>query len=160
MSNVLTLLTASALDRDPDAYLQEIWQKYFADVPRRNTVTIAYGKPWKRRLGCIRLSVDTTVSLITVNALLRHADVPVCVLITTIAHELAHYAHGFGSPLPRLHPHPHANGVVTRELDRRGLGEFRRQCEAWIDSQWFTFYERMQLASFPGLPVDPALASC
>lgn len=155
MPNSLPLLAASALDRDLDAFLQEIWRGHFADVPRMNTVSITYGKPWKRRLGCIRISLDTTLSVITINTLLRHTDVPVSVLMVTIAHELAHYSHGFGSPLPRLYKHPHANGVVTRELEKRGLGDVLQQCNAWINFSWFEFYETQRASGrLASLPTD------
>ncbi len=124
--------------------LDRIWQTYFSDIPRVNLVEIAYGQPWKRRLGLIRLSLDNTRTFIGVNALLRLPDVPDYVLLTTIAHEMAHYAHGFGSPLPRLFEHPHAGNVVQRELARRGLGEMAKQCDEWIDNEWFVFYDRQR----------------
>ncbi len=117
-----------------------------------NEVQIAYCHPWKSRLGLIRLSLDNTTSFIGVNALLQHRQVPECVLITTIAHELTHYAHGFGSPLPRLYKHPHANNVVNRELEQRGIGEYVHQSDAWIDKQWFAFYDRERKAGWTGIP--------
>lgn len=138
--------------RDPARYLDEIWQTYFADVPRLNQVDIAYCQPWKRRLGLIRLSLDNTLSFIGVNALLQLPCVPEYVLITTIAHELTHYAHGFGSPLPRLYEHPHANSVVKRELDRRGLGETLSLCDEWIDREWFSFYDKERESGWLHLP--------
>lgn len=124
--------------------LESIWQHYFPDIPRVNQVEIAYGQPWKRRLGLIRLSFDNTRTFIGVNSLLQQSQAPDCVLLTTIAHELTHYAHGFGSPLPRLFDHPHANNVVERELERRGLGQMARQCDEWIDNAWFAFYDTQQ----------------
>lgn len=127
--------------RNLNAYLESIWERYFVDVPHVNEVQIAYCKPWKNRLGLIRMSVDQTTSFIGVNALLRHELVPEYVLITTVAHELVHYAHGFGSPLPRPYEHPHANNVVNRELEKRGLGTYVQQCDAWIDKEWFAFYD-------------------
>jgi hypothetical protein len=59
-----------------------------------------------------------------INALPQHWQVPEYVLITTIAHELTHYAHSFGSSLSRCYEHPHANNVVERELAQRGLGKY------------------------------------
>lgn len=132
----------AVIQRDPAIYLDEIWQGHFADVPRANCLEIAYCQPWKRRLGLIRLSLDNTTSFIGLNALLQLPQVPEYVLITTIAHELTHYAHGFGSPLPRLYKHPHANNVVKHEMERRDLGETLRLCNEWIDSQWFSFYDK------------------
>lgn len=154
MSNLLVSVEAV---RDPRRYLDEIWCTSFADVSRVNRVEIAYARPWQGRLGSIRLEGDNTTH-ITVNGLLQLQEVPEAILVITIAHELVHYAHGFGSPLPRRYSHPHANNVVMRELDRRGLGEIRRQCEAWIDSQWFVFYEKMRQEGFPGLSMIPELA--
>jgi hypothetical protein len=138
--------------RNVDAYLDYIWQHYFSDISRVNEVQIAYCFPWKNRLGLIRLSLDNALSFIGINALLQHQQVPEYILITTIAHELTHYAHGFGSPLPRLHKHPHANNVVNRELEKRGLGEYVHQCDAWIDKQWFTFYDIECRSDWSGIP--------
>lgn len=138
--------------RNLTRYLEDIWQTYFADVPRLNQVDIAYGRPWKRRLGLIRLSLDNTVSFIGVNALLQLSRVPEYILITTIAHELTHYAHGFGSPLPRLHEHPHANNVVRRELEERGLGATLGLCDEWIDREWFAFYDEERNVGWRHLP--------
>jgi hypothetical protein len=149
MINCITALSAS---RDPDAYLNQIWRAYFFDIPCVNEVQIAYCFPWKNRLGMIRLSIDNATSFIGINALLQHQQVPECVLITTIAHELAHYAHGFGSPLPRPYKHPHANNVVNQELERRGLGEYTHQSDVWIDKQWFTFYDKERRAGWKGIP--------
>ncbi len=138
--------------RNPTRYLDDIWQTCFADVPRVNLVEIAYCQPWKRRLGLIRLSVDNTTSFIGVNALLQLPQIPEYILITTIAHELTHYAHGFGSPLPRLHEHPHANNVVKRELEQRGLGATLLLCNEWIDREWFAFYDQERETGWLSLP--------
>src|SRR5258708_10128558 len=126
--------------RNPRTYLEDVWQAYFADVPRVNQVDIAYCQPWKRRLGLIRLSLDNVTSFIGVNALLQLAEAPEYILTTTIAHELTHYAHGFGSLLPRLYKHPHANNVVKQELERRGGCRTMHPCDEWIDTQWVSFY--------------------
>ncbi len=139
-------------ERDPESYLEYIWRHYFSDVPRVNEVQIAYCQPWKRRLGLIRLSQDNAVSFIGINSLLKHPLVPEYVLFTTIAHELTHYAHGFGSPLPRRYTHPHANNVVNRELEARGLREQVRLCDDWIDKQWFTFYDMVRQSSGTAAP--------
>ena len=132
-------------------YLDAIWQDYFSDIPRINSVDIAYCQPWKRRLGLIRLSLDSTKSFIGINALLQLQEVPDYVLLTTIAHELTHYAHGFGSPLPRIFEHPHANNIVQRELNKRGLGELANQCDEWIDKRWFSFYDMQREAGWRGI---------
>ncbi len=142
----------STVCRNVVTYLNAIWQKYFADVPCVNNVEISYCRPWKSRLGVIRLSLDNRTSFIGLNALLQHPTVPECVLIATISHELTHYAHGFGSPMPRLYEHPHANNIVKNELEKRGLGEILSHCDEWIDSQWFTFYDMQREAGWADLP--------
>ncbi len=140
------------VQRNLDPYLDHVWREYFVDVPHVNEVQIAYRYPWKTRLGLIRMTLDEKVSCIGVNALLHHPRVPEYVLITTIAHELAHYAHGFGSPLPRRYAHPHAGNVVNRELERRGLGEYVYRSEEWIDKFWFSFYDTEQKSGWAGIP--------
>ena len=137
--------------RDLDQYLDQIWHDFFSDIPRMNEVRIAYCYPWKTRLGLIRLSLDRTVSFIGINTLLQLQQVPECVLTTTIAHELVHYVHGFGSPLPRQCEHPHANKVVERELERRELSEPLRCCNEWIDKYWYPFYDRLRESGWANL---------
>jgi hypothetical protein len=136
--------------RDLGGYLEQIWSAYFADTPRVNEVTIGYCYPWKSRLGLIRLSLDHCISFIGVNALLQSPLIPECVVLVTIAHELAHYAHGFGSPLPRACLHPHANQVIERELERRELGAQMRCCNEWIDKNWLSFYHRQREMGWAG----------
>ncbi len=147
---VLTLLPYNR--QNVNLYLDAIWRQYFSDVARMNDVQIAYRQPWKSRLGLIRMTLDNAISFIGVNALLLHQQVPEYLLITTIAHELTHYAHGFGSPLPRLYSNPHANNVVTIELQRRGLGEYAQQSDAWIDKHWFPFYDTERKSGWAGIP--------
>ena len=137
--------------RDLTTYLNHIWRHYFADIPRVNDVSIDYRYPWKTRLGLIRLSQDQSTSSIGINTLLVLEQVPEDVLITTIAHELVHYAHGFGSPLPRYYKHPHANKIVDRELEQRDLGNQLRCCHEWIDKYWYSFYDMQRASSWAGI---------
>ncbi|HEY4389150.1 MAG TPA: hypothetical protein VGN34_32285, partial [Ktedonobacteraceae bacterium] len=60
-------------------------------------------------------------------------------------------AHGFGSPLPRLCSHPHANHVVDRELESRALGVQLRCCNEWIDKNWLSFYYKQRDMGWAGL---------
>ncbi len=137
--------------RDVKIYLETIWRRYFSDVPCKNEVQIAYCSPWKTRLGMIRMTVDEALSFIGVNALLQHSTVPEYLLVATIAHELVHYAHGFGSPLPRLYTHPHANNVVNKELAKRGLEEYVQLSDEWIDNYWFAFYQKERDSGWVGI---------
>ena len=131
--------------KDLTGYLYFIWHTYFSDTPRINEVCIAYSYPWKSRLGLIRLSLDNAITFIGLNTLLQHPHIPDYVLLTTIAHELVHYKHGFGSPLPRRYKHPHANKVVDRELQAHQLGEPLRLCNEWIDKYWYSFYDHFHM---------------
>ncbi|HEY3111436.1 MAG TPA: hypothetical protein VGL23_21950 [Chloroflexota bacterium] len=119
-----------------------IWRRYFADTPRVNTVEVAFRRPWMRRLGVISLSEDEQTTRIGVNSLLAHGDAPYCLTLITVAHELVHYCHGFGSPLPRKYPHPHRGGIVNRELMARGLERELDEYGQWIQQHWWSFYAR------------------
>ena len=145
-------LPAPSVERyDIRGYLDWIWQHYFSDCMYVNTLTIDYVYPWKCRLGVIRLSVDTTLTFIGINSLLQLPQIPSCVLITTIAHELVHYIHGFGSPLPRPYKHPHAHHVVEGELERRELGDHLHCCNQWIDNCWYSFYDMQRATGWAGI---------
>ena len=121
--------------------LRDIWDRYFRDTPRVNVVQISYGAPWKTRLGSITLSEDHRTSYIQVNGLLRLTDIPECVTTVTIAHEMVHYAHGFGSPLPQRYKHPHRGGIVKRELIRRGMELEYARYDEWVYNHWYDFYD-------------------
>jgi hypothetical protein len=121
--------------------VERLWRDHFADVPCVNTVQAGYGYPWKRRLGRIRMTLDEEVSEILLNGLLDSHLVPDLVRMAILAHELVHYAQGFGSPLPRPYAHAHAHGTVTRELERRGLGWSERALDAWAQQAWPAFAE-------------------
>jgi hypothetical protein len=150
--NAAGVPTPSLPERNPTLYLDWLWQHYFNDIVRVNEVFINYCYPWKSRLGLIRLALDKTHSFIGLNSLLQLSQVPECVLITTIAHEMVHYTHGFGSPLPRIYKYPHANGVVDRELERRELGACLRCCNEWIDKYWYSFYDMQRESGWANIP--------
>lgn len=121
-------------------HLAQVWDRYFPDTPCRNPVDIAFAKRWKARLGLISLCEASSVSRIRLNLLLSFPEVPESVTTITIAHEMVHYAHGFGSSLPRRHEHPHRGNVVENEIVRRGLGPQYGEYLDWIDRHWDQFY--------------------
>jgi hypothetical protein len=121
--------------------LEHVWATWFSDVERITPVSIRYVRPWKRRLAVIYLTEDDRHSFIGVNRLLRDPRVPYPVFLVTLAHELAHYAHGFGSHHPRRYRHPHRGNVIQRELTRRGLGEELRFYTEWTNESWFDLLE-------------------
>lgn len=114
-------------------------QIHFADVPRGYPITTRFGIRARNRFGSIGAQDQKTIIL--VNRLFADPFVPVFVVDGTLAHELAHYAHGFGSGLPKLYADPHRGGVVDKELEKRGLGELTRKSDLWRKLNWDNFYE-------------------
>ena len=133
-----------ALPIRDDAWLVErlrmVWGRYFNDVERVNEVVISFGRRASNRLGSIYQEPrGQKRSIITITGFFRDYDVPDFVVETVIAHELAHYAHGFSSPHRQLYRHPHEGGVVTKELRRRGMGDSLRLQKAWLKRHWRTY---------------------
>lgn len=138
--------------------LEHIWRTWFADVERVTPVSIQFVRPWKRRLAVIYLTDHEQRSFIGVNRYLRDRRVPYPICLVTIAHELAHYTHGFGSHHPRRYMHPHRGNVVQRELTRRGLGAELRFYTEWTNEAWFNLLPDLEAGGRPTrLPALPAL---
>ena len=136
MNEVLPLRDNSWLEER----LRMIWGRYFTDVEQGNEVTIAFGRKAHARLGSIfREPSGKKQSIITITGYFRDRNVPDFVVDTVIAHELAHYAHGFSSPHPQLYNHPHEGGVITKELGTRGMGEALRLQRKWLRLHWRNF---------------------
>lgn len=116
--------------------LKTIWSQHFPDVPMANAVSIRFVREGRRRLGWIAMSESGRSTLIGINHMLASPHVPQPLCDVTIAHELAHYAHGFGSPLERRFDDPHAGGVVESELRARGLGHWLDDADTWASQHW------------------------
>lgn len=112
--------------------LEEIWSRYFKDIPQTNKVFISFGREAKYRFGSIKLNLNDSSSKIRVNALFKDSGIPQEIVDHTIAHELVHYTHGFSSPQPRLHQHPHRGGVMDKELKKRGLTKLVDFYKEWV----------------------------
>jgi hypothetical protein len=115
-----------------------LWDVHFADVARGYPIVTRFSTRAQYRFGSIAARSGRTIILI--NRLFANAFVPEYVVDATLGHELAHYAHGFGSGLPQLYADAHRGGVVDRELERRGLGEISERAEAWRKQHWATYY--------------------
>ena len=124
------------------AVLDRLWEDHFWDVPRISPVQIRFGGRWKYRLGRIRWEPVVQTTLIAINALFRDPAVPASLCRVTIAHEIIHYAHGFGSPLPRSYEDPHEPGLIEGELEARGLGRELALADAWVERHWLDFHAR------------------
>lgn len=121
--------------------LESVFSTYFSDVARPNHITIHFGRKAKRRLASIRQLSRTNKyadTEIRMTGYFRDPSVPESVIEVTIAHELCHYAHGFGSPLPKFSEFPHSGGIVDKELCKRGLSEMLREQKKWLERHWNT----------------------
>ncbi len=142
--------------------LYEIWEEHFPDVPRKNLVIAKYGKYSKQRLGSIKwvrdfkgiksfykkfkdehdAQDDKRITLIILTRYFTNPQIPSFVIKTTLAHELAHYAHGFNSPLEKKYKFPHQGKIIQKELERRGLGKEYILSEKWLKENWAKFVSR------------------
>lgn len=122
--------------------LNHIWDTYYSDVTQDNKVFINFGRFSRLRLGSIRLDRTTHHTYITITGMFKNQKIPVDVVDHTIAHELAHYTHGFSSPKPRLHKYPHHGGVVNRELKNRGMEYLIKAYSRWLKDYKVTLSER------------------
>ena len=132
--------------------LSLIWKKYFPDVPVENQVMIGFGRKAEKRLGSIRrINISKNRkkfdTLILLNGHFKNPIIPNFVIDATIAHELAHYAQGFSSPLPRLSRFPHRGGSVDRELEKRGLGWLVEKELSWLNKNWDKYLEKKEARS-------------
>lgn len=129
-------------ERRDDSWLLDrihlLREMHFTDVPQGYPIVARFGIRARYRYGSI--TGRNGQSIILANQLFADPYVPTYVVDATLAHELAHYAHGFGSGLPRLYPDPHRGGVVDKELEKRGLGELTLKAEQWRKACWDAFY--------------------
>jgi predicted metal-dependent hydrolase len=79
------------------------------------------------------------------NGHFKDIRIPLYVIDATIAHELAHYAQGFSSPLPRLSRFPHRGGSVDNELDDRGLNWLVQKELNWLNKNWDKFLQSKEV---------------
>lgn len=112
--------------------LNYLWDNYFPDVAQVNPVFIKFGRYSKYRLGSIRLERTTKKSYITITGMFKDENIPLEVVLHTIAHEMCHYTHGFSSPKPRLHKYPHHGGVIKKELALRSLEHLSAAYDKWL----------------------------
>ncbi len=116
-----------------------IIKNHFSDVAQGYPITVSFGIRAQYRFGTI--SAKGGKCFIRMNYLFTDPEVPDFVIDETLAHELVHYAHGFGSGLPRLYEHPHQGGVIDIEFAKRGLLGVHHQAEEWRKRNWETFYK-------------------
>ncbi len=122
--------------------LSKIWELLFPDIERLNNVVIRFKGKWKNKFGHIKRlkNKDTEIAI---NGLFQHESIPEYIIDTTIAHELTHYSHGFNSPHKQRYKHPHAGGVVTRELRNRGFGHMMAKEREFLQRQWLPIFKTL-----------------
>lgn len=120
--------------------LDEVWDKYFGDVLQENDVRIVWGRRARTRLGSIKKGKNHNghyhETIITINKLFQDKEIPEYVVLSTIAHEMAHYAHGFHSPLEQKFDTPHAGGIIHKEMEGRGLAGLEKKAKKWLKENW------------------------
>ncbi len=116
--------------------LDQLLKGPFSDLPVVNRLELRWGRSASRRFGSIQMSRDKKVSTITINGLFKDESIPEQLVQATLAHELAHYAHGFSSPLPKKYAHPHSGGVIEREFKKRGLSLLSAYEKQWTKEHW------------------------
>jgi len=121
--------------------LDHIWEMLFPELERLNKVDVRFKGKWKNKFGHIK-SVGKN-SEIVVNGLFKEEDIPEYIVDITLAHELIHYMHGFNSPHEKKYKHPHAGGIVTRELKKRGFGHMIALEREFVEKDWFRLYEKL-----------------
>lgn len=112
--------------------LDYLWSNYFTDVKQTDPIFIKFGRYSRLRLGSIRLDKVKRSTYITITSMFKDERVPIDVVDQTIAHELAHYTHGFSSLRSRMHKYPHGGGIVNRELKKRGLEHLVTAYKKWM----------------------------
>lgn len=112
--------------------LNYLWDNFFTDVKQLNPVKIKFGRYSQYRLGSIKYNNRSKISDITITGMFKDRQIPLEVIDQTIAHELCHYAHGFSSPITRMHKYPHHGGVINKELRKRGLDHLVKAYSVWI----------------------------
>ena len=122
--------------------MNNIWQMLFPEVERKNNVIVRFKGRWKNKFGHIKRlkNQDTEIAI---NSLFRNEIVPEYIIDSTIAHELVHYSHGFQSPLPKKYKHPHAGGIVRRELVKRGFGHMIAQERVFVRKEWSRIFKEL-----------------
>ena len=129
--------------------LATIHANFFAEVPITNRIFVRFGRATKNRLGSIiakpHPEYSAPVTYIRINDLFRDPIVPEYVIDATLAHEFAHYTHGFHSPLPKKYTHPHRGNVVNKEIISRGAGHLLTQQDAWLKTEYVPLLKRKRM---------------
>ncbi|MBM3496019.1 MAG: hypothetical protein FJX72_17100 [Armatimonadetes bacterium] len=127
---------------DPIAALHDrlhgLIKRHFPELQAGPTVELRIGRRSRHRLASVRRGASGPA--VTVNPLLLEPGVPEEVCDATLAHELCHILHGFGTATPPKGLKPHRGGIVDAEMDRRGLRALRLDSDAWVRAHWSDWF--------------------
>lgn len=115
--------------------MDNMWKMLFPEVERGNVVVTRFKGRWKNKFGHIKKLKNGNTE-IAINSIFMNDIIPEYIIDLTLAHEMVHYMHGFNSPLPKQFKHPHAGGVVNRELKKRGFGHLIVKEREWVKNEW------------------------
>ena len=122
--------------------LNHIWELLFPETPKLNNVIAKFKGHSRNKFGHIKMLRNKETE-IAVNKLFRSSLIPEYIIDLTLAHELVHYSHGFNSPLPRKHEHPHQGHIVDKELIQRGFGQMIKLEKDFIKKEWPVVYAQI-----------------
>ena len=120
--------------------MHHIWETLFPDLEKKNNIIIRFKGRWKNKFGHIK-RLKNKDSEIVVNGYFQKEHIPEFIIDLTIAHEIIHYMHGFNSPHPKLYRYPHQNGIVKKELIKRGFQNMLKLERNWIKNDWKNIVE-------------------
>lgn len=127
--------------------LEHVWNTYFYDVDRLNTVVVRFKGKWKNKLGHIKKSKGGSTEIV-INSLFTDDRVPEFVVDLTLAHELVHYMHGFNSPHVKRFSYPHKGNIVNKELVIRGLKDELKEEKRFMKQDWPSLYKDILLSRY------------
>ncbi len=117
-----------------------LWKAHFSDVPIGYPLQVSWGIRAHHRFGSI--SARDEKAVVRLNVLFAFPEVPEYVIDAVLVHEFVHYAHGFGSGLPKRYRHPHRGGVIEKELALRGLLAQDVRADEWLKTCWEEVYRQ------------------
>lgn len=112
---------------------------HYSDVKRGYPIRIKFGSRARYRFGSI-YSVNEECHIL-INKLFASPEVPEYVVDSTLVHEMAHYVHGYGSGLRKMHAQPHRGGVVDEEMRKRGCDHYEVAASEWRRQHWKELYK-------------------
>ena len=123
---------------------KELWHNHFTDILVKNRILVLFSRRNKRVMGSIKYDRQTKTTYLRINGYFKNEQIPLQVIQATIAHEIAHYAHGFSAPTKKLYRYPHQGGIIREELTQRDLAALEKKSKAWLKKNWLDFLKNQK----------------